>query len=74
VYPIVVNNDISKESRTSVLVLKGLTLEEKIVRNPSMILSPILSINEKADKHIKNNTHKPIVLIFWIEGDVNPLI
>lgn len=69
-----VNNDISKESRTSVLVLKGLTLEEKIVRNPSMILSPILSINEKADKHIKNNTHKPIVLIFWIEGDVNPLI
>jgi len=33
-------------------------------------LSPILSINEIVKQHIRNKTHKPIVLRFWVEGGI----
>jgi len=40
--------------------LKGLTLEGKIVRNPSVSLSPTLTRNEKVEHYIRIKTHKPI--------------
>ncbi|KOM51832.1 hypothetical protein LR48_Vigan09g049100 [Vigna angularis] len=39
--------------RGSVPIWKGLTLEEEIVGNPSVSLSPTLDINEKVDYYIK---------------------
>jgi len=53
--------------------LKGLTLEEEIVRNPSMSLSPTLARDEKVEHYIRIKTHKPIVLRFWVESGVNGL-
>jgi len=53
--------------------LKGLTLEEEIVRNPSVSLSPTLTRNEKMEHYIRIKTHKPITLRFWVESGVNSL-
>jgi len=44
--------------------LKGLTFEGEIVRNPSVILSPTLTGNEKVEHYIRIKTHKPIALRF----------
>jgi len=53
--------------------LKGLTLEGKIVKNPSVSLSPTLTRNEKVEHYIRIKTHKPTALRFWVESDVNAL-
>jgi len=53
--------------------LKGLTLEEEIVRNPSVSLSSTLTRNEKVEHYIKIKTHKPIALRFWVESGVSVL-
>jgi len=52
---------------------KGLTLEGQIVGNPRLSLSPTLGKNEKVEHHIRTKIHKPIVLRFWVENDVNVL-
>jgi len=36
-------------------------------------LSPALGKNKKVEQHIRNKTHKPNVLRFWVEGGVIPL-
>jgi len=36
-------------------------------------LSPTLAKNEKVEHYIRIKTHKPIVLRFWVESDVNNL-
>jgi len=54
-------------------VEEGLSLEEEIVRNPSVSLSPTLSKNGKVEQHIRKKTHKPNALRFWVEGGVIPL-
>jgi len=53
--------------------LKGLTLEREMVKNLSMSLNLTLAINEKVEHYIRIKTHKPIVLRFWGESDVNAL-
>ena len=53
--------------------LKGPILEGEIARNPSVSLSPTLTINEKAKHYIRIKTHKLIDLRFWIESGVNSL-
>ena len=45
----------------------------KPVRNPSVILSPTLTRNERVEHYIRIKTHKPIALMFWVESDVNAL-
>jgi len=35
-----------------------------------MSLSPTFSIDEKVDQYIRNKTHKPDTLRFWVEGGV----
>jgi len=35
-----------------------------------MSLSPTLGRNEKVEQHIRNKTHKPNALRFWVEGGV----
>jgi len=54
-------------------VKEGLSLEWRIVRDPSVSLSPTLSRNEKFEQHIRKKTHKPNVLRFWVESGVIPL-
>ena len=44
-----------------------------LVRNPSVSLSPTLTINENVEHYIRIKTHKPIVLRFWVESGVNTL-
>ena len=53
--------------------LKGLTLEEEIVRNPSVSLSPTLTRIEKVGYYIRIKTHKPIALRFWVKSGVSVL-
>jgi len=43
------------------------------VKNSSMSLSLVLARNEKIEHYIRINTHKPIVLRFWVESGVNVL-
>ena len=54
-------------------VEKGLSLERRIVKYPSVSLSLILSRNEKLEQHIRNKTHKPNALRFWVEEGINSL-
>ena len=49
---------------------EGLSLEEEIVRNSSVSLSPTLSGNKKVKQHIIKKTHKLSALRFWFEGGV----
>jgi len=51
-------------------VEEGLSLEEEIVRYPSVSLSPTSNKNEKVEQHIRKKTHKPNALRFWVEGNV----
>jgi len=44
--------------------MRGLSLERKIVRNPSASLSSTLNKNEKVKQYIRKKTHKPIALKF----------
>jgi len=53
--------------------LKGLTLEEEIIRNPSVSLSLTLARNEKVEHCIRIKTHKLIVLRFWVESGISVL-
>jgi len=41
-----------------------------IVRYASVSLSLTLSRNEKVEQHVRNKTHKPNALRFWVEGSV----
>jgi len=43
------------------------------VRNPSVSLSPTLTIIEKVEHHIRIKAHKPIALRFWVESGVGIL-
>jgi len=45
-------------------VEERLSLEEEIVRYPSVSLSPTLSRNEKVEQHLRKKTHKPETLRF----------
>ena len=45
----------------------------KFSGNPSVSLSPTLTINEKVEHYIRIKTHKPIALRFWVESGVNAL-
>jgi len=49
-------------------------LEGHTVKNPRVSLSLTFSRNENVEKHMRKKTHKHIVLMFWIEGDVRSLI
>jgi len=49
---------------------EGLSLEGKIVRYPSVSLSPTLNKNEKVEQYIRKKTYKPNALRFWVEGDI----
>ena len=49
---------------------EGLSLEGKIVRYLRVSPSPALSRNKKVEQHIREKTHKPNVLRFWVEGVV----
>ena len=53
--------------------LKGLTLEEEIVRNSSVSLSLTLDRKEKVELYIRLRIYKPIALRFWVESGVNAL-
>jgi len=53
--------------------LKRLTLEEEIVKNPSMSLSSTLIKNDKVEHCIRIKTHKSITLKFWIENSISDL-
>jgi len=44
-----------------------------MVRNSSVSLSPTLVRNEQVEHYIIIKTHKPIVLKFWVEIDVDTL-
>ena len=44
-----------------------------IVRNLSVSLNLTLARKEKVEHYIRIKTHKPIVLRFWVESDVNVL-
>jgi len=54
-------------------VEEGLSPKGEIVRYSSVSPSPILGRNEKVEQYIRNKTHKPIALRFWVEGGVIPL-
>jgi len=43
------------------------------LRNLSVSISFISTINEKVEHYIRIKTHKPIVLRFWVESGVNAL-
>jgi len=55
------------------MCLKELTIENEIIKNPSVSLSLTLTINEKVEYYVRIKTPKLIVLRFLVKNNINVL-